>query len=51
MLRGSGYDVPGFDAAVDSQGPVGSGLSSSAALECAFAPALAGLLGSTSLTT
>src|SRR3954447_7341316 len=44
VLREDGYDVPGFDAAVDSEVPVGAGLSSSAALECSVATALAGLL-------
>jgi galactokinase len=44
VLRDDGYDVPGFDAAVDSDVPVGAGLSSSAALECSVATALAGLL-------
>ena len=39
-LREAGYDVGGFDAAVDSCVPYGSGLSSSAALECAVAVAL-----------
>jgi galactokinase len=44
MLRDDGYDVPGFDATIDSEVPVGAGLSSSAALECAVAVAVAGLL-------
>jgi galactokinase len=44
VLRQSGYAVPGFDAAVDSEVPVGAGLSSSAALECSVATAIAGLL-------
>lgn len=39
-LRAEGHDVAGFDAAVDSCVPYGSGLSSSAALECAVAVAL-----------
>lgn len=39
-LREAGHDVPGFDATVDSCVPYGSGLSSSAALEAAFAVAL-----------
>jgi galactokinase len=37
--------VPGFDAEISSAVPVGSGLSSSAALECAVALALDDLLG------
>jgi galactokinase len=45
MLRADGYDVPGFDATIDSEVPLGAGLSSSAALECAVAAAVAGLLG------
>jgi galactokinase len=44
VLRDDGYDVPGFDATVDSEVPVGAGLSSSAALECSVAVAVAGLL-------
>src|SRR3954447_18092713 len=36
-LREDGHDVPGFDASIDSDVPVGAGLSSSAALECAVA--------------
>jgi galactokinase len=44
MLRADGYAVPGFDARIDSDVPVGAGLSSSAALECATAVAVAGLL-------
>jgi galactokinase len=43
-LRQSGVDVPGFDVAVHSSVPVGAGLSSSAALECSVAVALASLL-------
>jgi galactokinase len=39
-LRRAGYDVGGFDAAVDSCVPFGASLSSSAALESAFAVAL-----------
>jgi galactokinase len=44
-LRGDGLEVPGFDATIDSDVPLGSGLSSSAALECAVAAGAAGLLG------
>jgi|tagenome__1003787_1003787.scaffolds.fasta_scaffold20870825_2 galactokinase len=44
VLREDGHDVPGFDASIDSEVPVGAGLSSSAALECSVATALAGLL-------
>ena len=39
-LQQDGFDVRGFDAAVDSCVPYGAGLSSSAALESAFAVAL-----------
>jgi galactokinase len=39
-LRRRGWTVGGFDAAVDSCVPLGAGLSSSAALECAVAVAL-----------
>ncbi len=44
-LREAGHDVPGVDVLVDSRVPVGAGLSSSAALECSVAVALADLLG------
>ncbi len=44
-LREDGHDVPGFEAAVDSDVPLGAGLSSSAALECSVATAIAGMLG------
>ena len=44
-LREAGVDVPGVDIAVDSEVPLGAGLSSSAALECAVAVALSGLAG------
>ena len=38
------YSLPGFDAAIISSVPLGAGLSSSAALECAFATLLEGLV-------
>lgn len=41
VLAQDGAPVPGFDAAVESCVPFGAGLSSSAALECAVAVALA----------
>jgi galactokinase len=44
VLRECGYDVPGFAASIDSDVPVGAGLSSSAALECSVATAIAALL-------
>ncbi|MFP5336254.1 MAG: galactokinase [Actinomycetes bacterium] len=44
-LRRSGIDVPGLDVAVDGAVPLGAGLSSSAALECAVAVAVADLIG------
>jgi galactokinase len=44
-LREDGLDVPGFDAVVDGHVPLGSGLSSSAALECAVAVALDDVAG------
>lgn len=40
-----GFDIPGFDAWVVSSVPIGAGLSSSAALECATATLLEGLAG------
>jgi galactokinase len=44
-LRAAGYDVGGASLAVDSDLPLGAGLSSSAALECAVALALTELHG------
>ncbi|TDQ54185.1 galactokinase [Actinorugispora endophytica] len=44
-LRGQGADLAGLDVAVDSDVPVGAGLSSSAALECSVALAAAELAG------
>ncbi len=44
-LRAEGVDVPGVDVAVDSDVPVGAGLSSSAALECSLGLAVAELVG------
>jgi galactokinase len=44
-MREAGHDVPGVDLLVDSRVPVGAGLSSSAAIECSVAVALADLLG------
>ena len=43
-LREDGAEVPGVDIAIDTSVPVGAGLSSSAALECSVAVALASLL-------
>ena len=45
VLREEGWEVPGLDIAIDSDVPLGAGLSSSAALEVAVAVAVAGLLG------
>ncbi|MDB4508141.1 galactokinase [Akkermansiaceae bacterium] len=42
-----GHDIPGFNAYIVSSVPLGGGLSSSAALECALATLLEGLLGIT----
>jgi galactokinase len=42
-LREAGHDVGGIDAVVDSSVPVGAGLSSSAALECAVGAAASDL--------
>ena len=44
-LRSAGYQIPGACIAIDSDVPVGAGLSSSAALECATALALTELAG------
>jgi galactokinase len=44
-LREDGLDVPGVDLAVESTVPLGAGLSSSAAIECAVAVAVARLAG------
>ncbi len=46
-LREDGVDVPGMDLVLDSRVPVGSGLSSSAALECAVALAAGTAAGMT----
>lgn len=43
-LRERGIDLPGLDLLIDGHVPLGSGLSSSAALECSVAVALAGLV-------
>ena len=45
VLRQEGHAVPGLDIAIASDVPVGAGLSSSAALECALVAALSDLLG------
>jgi len=44
-LQRAGYAVTGMDLAVDSEVPLGAGLSSSAALECAVATAVSDLCG------
>lgn len=44
-LREAGHAVRGMDATVDSEVPVGAGLSSSAALECAVGAAASDLFG------
>jgi galactokinase len=44
-LREAGYQIPGATIDISSDVPVGSGLSSSAGLECATALALTGLAG------
>ena len=45
-LRAAGYEIPGATIDVNSDVPVGAGLSSSAGLACATALALTGLAGS-----
>ena len=45
VLREAGFDVPGARLAIDSNVPYGSGLSSSAALECAILTALCDMGG------
>ncbi len=44
-LREAGLAVPGLDVCVDSTVPLGAGLSSSAALECSVAVAIAEVVG------
>jgi galactokinase len=44
-LREAGFDVPGASLEIDSDLPVGAGVSSSAALECSVALALCSLAG------
>lgn len=43
-LAGRGFALPGLDVVIDGHVPLGSGLSSSAALECAVAVAVADLV-------
>ncbi|WP_406831960.1 galactokinase [Pedococcus sp. KACC 23699] len=44
-LERAGHPVGGFDVAIDGRVPLGAGLSSSAALECAVAAALSDVFG------
>ena len=44
-LREEGVEVPGVDLAIDSTVPLGAGLSSSAAIECAVAVAVTAVAG------